>query len=440
MFERDNRAEPVLTAAEMRAAEGRAIAAGTPALTLMERAGEAAPSAIAGYCGPASTLVLAGPGNNGGDGYVAAAALAPPATAEARAAAVAWQGPVETLLTAQPARIVVDALFGTGLARPLSPELQADIRRLADGAIAIALDLPSGAASDDGTPLSPLLPCEMTVAFGALKPAHLLYPAAAAMGRVVVADIGLGAQSTRLVRNARPAPLPLAVDTHKYRRGHVLVVAGAMAGAAWLAARAAQRAGSGYVTLASEAPVPPSSLVVMALADVDVARVGALVLGPGLGRDAAARGRAEAALALTRPSVLDADLFTLFAEAPERLFGRGDVMTPHEGEFARFFGNLPGNKVERARAAAALSGNIIVLKGPDTVIAAPDGKAAINAHSSPRLATAGSGDVLAGMIAARLAAGEAPFDAACAAVFLHGSAALAGFDAMTAEDLVERIG
>ena len=209
-----------------------------------------------------------------------------------------------------------------------------------------------------------------------------------------------------------------------------------MAGAAWLAARAAQRAGAGYVTLASETALPPSSLVVQPLSAIDLDRADAIVLGSGLGRDAAARARAGAVLGAERPMVLDADIFSLFADDPAPVFGLGAVMTPHDGEFARLFGDLPGSKVDRARAAAARSGNVVVLKGPDTVIAAPGGRAVINDHASPRLATAGSGDVLSGMIAAHLARGDAPFEAACAAVWRHGDTALRGRDGLIAEDLV----
>lgn len=442
--------EPILTAAEMRAAEAAAVADGVSERDLMQRAGRAAAEAVTGYCGPAPVLVLAGPGNNGGDGYVVArvlgergwpvrvAALLPPATDTARAAATDWRGATESIEAAQPAAILVDALFGTGLRRGLDAALLARFEHLAGQAsVRIALDLPSGTATDDGAALSPLVAADLTIAFGALKPAHLLYPAAAAMGRVVTADIGLGPIQPRLWRNAPPATAPTAPAAHKYARGHVLVVSGDMPGAAWLAARAAQRAGAGYVTLAAEGDgLPPSSLVIRRLGDVEAARVDALVIGLGLGRSDAARQRADAVLALRKPSVLDADLFTLFAGDAQTLFDRNDVMTPHDGEFAGFFGDLPGSKVDRARAAAARSGNVIVLKGPDTVIAAPDGRAVINDHASPRLATAGSGDVLAGMIAALLAKRMPPFDAACAGVWRHGDAARRGRDGLIAEDLI----
>jgi len=441
--------EHVVTAAEMRAAETAAIAAGISGFELMCRAGEAAAAGIAAFYGPALVLVLAGPGNNGGDGYVVAnalrqrrwpvevAAVAAPATEAARQAALLWNAPVMDIADAEPRFVLVDALFGTGLTRGLEEPILTKLHELAHASsVVVALDLPSGAATDNGAALSPLAPADLTVTFGAMKPSHLLHPASASCGRVVVADIGLGEIGTQLFRNGAPHAAALSPDAHKYRRGHVLVVSGAMAGAAWLAARAAQRAGAGYVTLASETALPPSSLVVQPLAEIELGRADAIVLGSGLGRDAAARARAEVVLGAGKPLVLDADIFSLFANDPAPVFGLGAVMTPHEGEFVRLFGDLPGSKVDRARIAAARSGNVIVLKGPDTVIAAPDGRAVINDHASARLATAGSGDVLSGMIAAHLARGDAPFEAACAAVWRHGDAALRGRDGLIAEDLV----
>lgn len=441
--------EPVVTAAEMRAAEAAAIAAGTSGFELMCRAGEAAAAGVAAFYGPAPVLVLVGPGNNGGDGYVLAnalrqrrwpvevAVLTPPATEAAQQAAMLWNAPVIDIADAEPRFVLVDALFGTGLTRGLEEPLLSQFHTLARASsVVVSLDLPSGTATDNGVALTPLVRADLTVTFGAMKPSHLLHPSAASCGRVVVADIGLGEIETRLFRNGAPSAAKLAADTHKYRRGHVVVVSGAMAGAAWLAACAAQRAGAGYVTFASETALPPSSLVVQALADIDLDRADAIVLGSGLGRDRTARVRAETALGAGKPLVLDADIFSLFADDPAPVFSLGAVMTPHEGEFARMFGDLPGSKVDRACAAAARSGNVIVLKGPDTVIAAPDGRAVINDHASVRLATAGSGDVLSGMIAAHLARGDAPFEAACAAVWRHGDAALRGRDGLIAEDLV----
>ncbi len=434
---------PIVTAAEMRALEAAAIARGTSEIELMERAGQAAARAIIAYAALAETLVLCGPGNNGGDGYVIArvlaeagwpvrvAALAPPGTDTARQAAKGWTGPVETLDEATaPATLLVDALFGIGLTRPLDGRLSAILARLGEGAATrVAIDLPSGVATDDGACLSPPLYCDLCVSFGAAKPAHYLHPAAVHVGRLVIAPIGLAPAQSDLRLVGRPSFAALDADTHKYRRGHVLVASGHAhaTGAARLAALAAQRAGAGYVTLLSPTAALAANAahltgIVLAEADTprDIAkalaepRAGALVIGPGLG---AARDKVIAALEAGKPLVLDADVFTLFANdvaGLAKLINGPAVLTPHEGEFVRLFGDLPGNKVERVRAAAAKTGAVVLLKGPDTVIAAPDGRAAINGHASPALATAGSGDVLAGIIGALLARGLDPFEAACA--------------------------
>lgn len=457
---------PVLTAAEMRHAEARVIAAGVPARELMERAGRAAATAILRFDAPRAAVIACGPGGNGGDGYVVARHLAeagvavtvaaddaPPLAGPAVSAAADWRGPVVALAATAPAPALIDALFGTGLSRALDPAMAAALDRLAAPAtLRVALDVPSGVGSDDGALLGCPYAADLTIAFGALKPGHLLHPAAALCGRVVVADIGIEAASN-LMRNDLPA-LPAAdADTHKYARGAVLVVAGPSGhgGAARLAARAALRVGAGLVTVA----MPQAALienaarldaVMLRVAD-DAAqlaallrdrRLRALLIGPGLGHDARARALTGAALGSGKPMVLDGDVFTLFAgdaaELAHRIAGPV-VLTPHEGEFARLFGDLPGSKVDRARAAAAQTGAVIVLKGPDTVIAHPDGRARINAHASPNLATAGSGDVLAGLIIGLLAQGFDAFDAACAAVWLHGDLGIRGGPGLTADDL-----
>jgi hydroxyethylthiazole kinase-like uncharacterized protein yjeF len=440
-------AEAVVTAAEMRALEAAAVAAGDSEWQLMQRAGRLAADAIASFAGPASTLVAVGPGNNGGDGYVIAsvlaargwpvtvARLAEPASAAARIAAAGWTGETVALADARPAKIFVDALFGTGLSRGLDPSASGGLTRLAaDAAVRIAVDLPSGVATDSGMLLSPVVTADMTITFGALKRAHVLYPAAALMGRVVVADIGIGRPGTSLFRVARPVLPALAKDTHKYRRGHVAVVAGAMPGAALLAARGAQRGGAGYVSV-SGAALPPGSLVMADRAH----EADCVVVGPGLGHDETARALLLRTLANSGRTVVDADAIGLLAGDLGLVAGTGRVLTPHDGEFAHAFPDLAGDRIERARAAAMRADAVIVLKGPDTVVAAPDGRTGVNTHASPRLATAGSGDVLAGMIAALVARGLDAFDAACAAVWLHGDAALRGSDGMTAEDLVELV-
>jgi hydroxyethylthiazole kinase-like uncharacterized protein yjeF len=450
----------ILTAAEMRAAEERVIAAGTPVETLMARAGAAAAETVARFAGPMPTLVLCGPGNNGGDGYVIArdlrgrgwdvrvAALGEPTGVAARWARGGWDGPVETLEGTKPAGLLIDALFGTGLTRPLAGGAAEMLSRLAQSAqVRIAIDLPSGAATDDGRLLSLVSDYELTVAFGALKPSHLLQPSARHIGRIVVADIGVPAES-RLHRLAGPDLRRPGPDDHKYSRGYVAVIAGEMPGAAALTAGAAARSGAGYVRLVAPSPIAglPHSIV-QGSSDIETVladeRVGAVVLGPGLGRSDAGRALVRKVLASDRPLVLDADALVLLAEQdPASLIraGRPLVLTPHAGEFERMFGGGQGSKVEAARNAAARTGAVLIYKGADTVIAGPDGRAAIAAAAPAWLASAGTGDVLAGIVAARVAAGMPAFEAACAAVWLHGEAGRAAGPALIADDLIDHLG
>jgi ADP-dependent NAD(P)H-hydrate dehydratase / NAD(P)H-hydrate epimerase len=443
---------PILTAAEMREAEARAVAAGTPVEVLMERAGLAAAEAIRRFAGPVPALILCGPGNNGGDGYVVAralaglgvpvrvAALGEPTTPAARAAAQGWRGTLERLDSADPAPLLIDALFGTGLGRPLEAKVADRLAALASSArLRVAIDLPSGAATDDGALLSPVPDFDLTITFATLKPSHLLQPAARHMGRLVVADIGVEAESdlSGIGRPRLRAPDP---DDHKYRRGLVLVVGGAMPGATALAAGAALRGGAGYVVLTGAGGVVPSAVVRRGADELDSLlageRIGAVLVGPGLGRDAEARRTLEAVLASPHPIVLDGDALWLLGEKAsfnKRL--APTIATPHEGEFRRAFG-AEGNKIEAARAAAARSGMVVAYKGADTVVAAPDGRAAIARPAPHWLATAGTGDVLAGLAASRLATGDAPFDAACSSVWLHARAAELAGPALIADDLV----
>lgn len=443
---------PVLTAAETRAAEAAAISAGTSVESLMERAGLAAAEAIWRYAGPMPALVLCGPGNNGGDGYVVARALAAkgvqvgvaatsePTTPAARAARTAWGGPVVGLDEAESAPLLVDALFGTGLKRPLPETASARLAELAGQArVRAAIDLPSGVSADDGAILSPIPRFDLIVTFGSLKPAHLLQPAAAAMGRTVIADIGLAAGS-RLHALRRPALGPPGPADHKYSRGYVLVVAGDMPGAAALAATAALRAGAGYVRLLAQGPIQGVPAAVVQSSDAEVlqeARISCLLAGPGLGRGARATETLEAALGSGLPLVLDGDALTLLA-ASGRKPPQGSILTPHAGEFALLLPGSSGSKVEQARSAAASTGSVIVFKGADTVIAAPGGEAAI-ASAPPWLATAGTGDVLAGIVAAMRAAGMEPFEAACAGVWLHARAAELSGPALIADDLARHL-
>ena len=446
----------ILTAAEMRAAEAAVIASGTPARSLMERAGSAAAEAIWRFAGPLPTLVLCGPGNNGGEGYVIArrlaergspvrvAAAGEPKSDDARSARAAWTGPVETLADAAPAPLLVDALFGTGLARPLEEPLSARLAELAGAAsVRVAIDLPSGTATDDGAILSPVPDFDLTVAFATLKPSHLLQPAARHMGRIAVADIGIGAESL-LSEIGRPVLRIPGPDDHKYSRGYVVVLGGEMPGAAALTASAALRAGAGYVRLIAASPISgvPAAVVQSCEPDLIFAdkRIDAIAIGPGLGRGRRADALLDSidrAESVPIPTVYDADALFWLGENPRALDHA--ILTPHAGEFARLFPDIRGSKVERARAAASLSGAVIVYKGADTVVAAPDGRAAIASSGCGWLATAGAGDVLSGIVAAMRAGGRERFEAACAAVWLHGRAAGLAGPALVADDLIERL-
>jgi hydroxyethylthiazole kinase-like uncharacterized protein yjeF len=443
----------ILTAAETRAAEEKLFATGMTVDALMARAGAAVAEAAWYFAGPIPALIVCGPGNNGGDGYVVAqelrsrgvpvrvAASGEPKTEAARAARAGWGGPVETLDQATPAPLLIDALFGTGLTRALDPAVEAALVRLADGARRkVAIDLPSGVATDSGAVLGRVPTFDLTVALGGLKPAHRLQPASSLCGRVAVADIGLDLGDARLVAIGRPRLTTPGPDAHKYSRGKVTVVAGAMPGAAWLAATAAQRA-AGYVELVGGGQIGrPHALVQKrwSAGALDDPRIGAVVIGPGLGRDRRARGSLDAALASGKPLVLDADALSLIGRARhDRLAGH--VLTPHMGEFERLFGAGEGDRLARARAAAAASGAIILLKGADSIVAHPDGRAAIAPLAPSWLASAGTGDVLAGIVGAMLAGGRAPFEACQAALWLHAEAAQLAGPALIADDLVTHL-
>lgn len=454
---------PVLDAGEMRAAEAALFADGVDPLDLMERAGAAAARAVLAFAAPRDVVVACGTGNNGGDGYVVARHLAAagvairvastgePKTDNARAMAARWSGPVEPIAAAAPAALLVDAVFGIGLSRAIEAGLAAELGRLAAGArVIVALDLPSGLRTDDGG--GECVPADLTIAFGALKPIHLL--AAPRCGRVVVADLGIDLSRARTWGTAARPSFEPGADSHKYARGAVLTLGGpaGQGGAARLTARAALRAGAGLSMIAC-----PSAALAENAARLDAVmvrtvddgaamtsilrrhRFAAIAAGPGLGDD---RDRLGAVLASGLPIVLDADVFTLFAGNPIGLAAALTgpvVLTPHEGEFVRLFGDLPGSRLERVRAAAAMVGAVVLLKGAATVIAAPDGRAAINTHATPWLATAGSGDVLTGIIAACLAQGYDAFDAACAGAWLHGDAGRRCGAGLIAEDLPDAL-
>lgn len=442
---------PILTTAAMRAAEAACVEAGTSLSELMDRAGAAVADTAWRMAAGGPVLILCGPGNNGGDGYVAArllaergaavrvAALAEPATDLGRAARALWGGPVEALTgDTGPAPLIVDALFGVGLTRPIGGDLAAILRRFA-GRRVLAVDVPSGVDGDGVHDWTPPLSADVTLALGALKPAHMLLPAAPHCGRVLLAAIGIAA-----TRAMRSAALPLIVapgaTAHKFNRGMVLVRSGPMSGAARLTAAAALRSGAGYVVLSGADDAPFDAIIAEEAARygerLGDARVGAVIVGPGypggegLDRDVAA------ALDGGKPLVLDAA--AIAAALPRLRASRGVVpaiLTPHEGEFTRAFPGLAGSKIDRAKAAAADAGAVLIYKGADTVIAAPDGRVVAAWPGSPWLATAGTGDVLAGACGAMLARGGDAFDAAVSAVGWHIARAQAIGPGLVADDL-----
>lgn len=437
---------PILTAAAMREAE---LAAPVGLDLLMERAGASLAEAALRFAGPMPALILCGPGNNGGDGYVAArylaeqglavrvAALAEPATDLARAARAQWNGPVERLEEVGPAPLLIDCLFGTGLKHGLEAPVAERLSALAASArLTIACDLPSGVEADSGALLSAVPRAELTVAMGALKPAHRLMPALGAMGRVVVADLGLAINSRWFEIGAPELP-PIPPDAHKYSRGLVHALAGAMPGAIALAATAAARSGAGYVRVSTSRPIEglPRSVVQVGTAELADPRIGCILVGPGMGE---LPQLLTLALTSKAPKVIDADACRQLGE-PERLRGQDAILTPHSGEFAHLFGALPGSKASQALAAAAASGAVIVCKGPDTLVAAPDGRLGFAPPAPAWLATAGTGDVLAGIIAALRARGMPAFEAACAGVWLHGRAAERAGPKMIADDLLDAL-
>ena len=466
----------LLSVAEMGAADRGAIEAGIPEMRLMEAAGTAvAEAARAMLPERGSVLVLCGPGNNGGDGYVAARLLAgahavrvmalgrPRGPGAAFDAMEAWQGPTQPLSEdiGSP-DLVIDALFGAGLARPLDGSAAAVVRRLNPSGLAVlAVDLPSGVSGDSGEALGGLaVRATRSVTFCRLKPGHLLQPGRSLCGPVTVADIGIpDAVLDRLAPKTVQAGgwlLPLLPrrrwDSHKYDLGYVLIRGGGtMTGAGRLAARAALRSGAGLVAVAAPAAALPTYATAAAslilLADdwdrlLEDERRNALLVGPGNGVTPETRHAVETALATGRATVLDADALGAFAgQAPAlaRLVKGPVVLTPHAGEFSRLFPDLKGSKLVRARAAAAATGAVVLLKGHDSVIAAPDGRAAINASAPATLAVAGAGDVLAGMVASFLAQGLPAFEAAALGAWLHGKAAAGLGRGLIADDLPERL-
>jgi hydroxyethylthiazole kinase-like uncharacterized protein yjeF len=466
----------ILTVEQTRRADRAAIAGGVAGFELMRRAGEAVAAAIAARWSPRPVVVLCGPGANGGDGYVAAsalraagwpvrvAALAPPSAlrGDAAQAAEAWGGPVEETGGGvfDGAGLIVDALFGAGLTRPLEARVQSLLRAaVRSGAPIVAVDLPSGLAGDLGKPLGYAPQATLTVTFHRKKIAHVLLPGRDLCGEILVADIGLPEPPNADLHENGPA---LWADrlvwpgsgSHKHIRGRMIVVSGDLnaTGAARLAARAGLRIGAGLVTVLS----PPEALLVNGAHleavmlrpfenDVELetaaTSVDAAVIGPAAGVNESTVSNLFALARTGAGLVIDADALTVFRDDPEEMFSvldRDDVLTPHPGEFERLFKGLLAASPERitaARAAAQRSGTVVLLKGSDTVIAAPDGRAVVNGNGSPWLATAGSGDVLAGFIGGLVAQGLDSFEAACAAVWMHAEAAAAFGPGLISEDL-----
>jgi hydroxyethylthiazole kinase-like uncharacterized protein yjeF len=440
----------ILTAEPMRAAEQRAIDAGTSIEILMERAGASLAEATYRFAGPVPALILCGPGNNGGDGYVAArhlaergvevrlAALAEPKSDAAKWARSQWGGDVEQLSAeTQSAPLVIDALFGTGVTRGLDDATARQLLRLCEAAVVrVACDLPSGAETDSGAELGELPKFDLTVTFGALKPAHRLHPAMHKCGRVVLGDIGIEAE-TQWFEIGAPSLPPLDPGGHKYDRGLVQLLAGKMPGAIALSAKAAARSGAGYVRVSTSRIIDgiPSSVVQTDTATVDDERIGCLLVGPGMGD---IPQLLTLALTSKAPKVLDADAIAHLGD-PGRLKGQDAIVTPHEGEFRKLFGEIEGSKPGRALEAARRCGAVVVYKGPDTLVAAPDGRLGFAPPAPAWLASAGTGDVLAGMIAAMRARRLLAFEAACAGVWLHGRAAELAGPQMIADDLADAI-
>lgn len=453
----------ILTAAEMKRAEQRLIDSGISVDELMRRAGQGAAQMIWRIAADMPTLVLCGPGNNGGDGYVIAqwlrdkgvdvrvAAPLDPATEAARLAESLWQGETVLLEDAQPAAQFVDCLFGTGLTRAIGDDWFSHFSRLFTGAKRrVAIDLPSGVESDHGTLLNDIPAFDMTIALGAYKPSHYLEPARSKMGHLVGIDIGITADSDLQILPKPQISAPTSQD-HKYSRGLVAVVAGAMPGAAQLTAMAAQKSGAGYVKIfaASGFPSPHPSIVVETVKDsadlqqkLSDQRISAIIAGPGLGRDDRARELLDAALAAGAPLVIDADALTVAGTGFAALVKKrdaGTIATPHTGEFASLTGQAPQHKIEDSRKLAEQAGCSILLKGSDTVIASPDGEVSLSAQNCPWLSTAGTGDILAGIIASRLATGLTAYKAGCEGQWLHSRAAQRAGPAFTPEMLVDQI-
>jgi hydroxyethylthiazole kinase-like uncharacterized protein yjeF len=440
----------------MHQADALTIASGISETQLIENAGRAAAEEITRRYGARKSVVLCGPGNNGADGKVAARYLKD------------WGWPVSLSDDITGAELIVDALYGAGLNRDFPGVLADKINKA--GVPIVAIDVPSGLDGLMGQPRGASVKADITITFFRKKPAHLLLPGRMLCGEVVVADIGipeavLSELKIQLWENTKPIFPSFDSSSHKYKRGHAVIVSGAKfnTGASRLAAQAALKIGAGLVTIAGHADelliqAVHTTAIMLAQTDNSQAlgmllndkRRNAACIGPAAGIGSETCAKVRAILASGAATVLDADALTSFAQNPGELFAaitgspeRPVIITPHEREFARLFSDLANvsqPKHERAITAANRSGAIVILKGADTVIASPDGRAAINSNAPPSLATAGSGDVLAGVVTGLLAQGMPTYEAACAAVWLHGDAAMRGPRSLTADDLVQRIG
>lgn len=422
--------------------------------TLIERAGRAVAEEIVRRYAARKTVVLCGPGNKGRDGAVAARYLQ------------SWGWPISISDDIGDAELIIDALYGSGLNRDFPQNLADKIVNA--GVPVISIDVPSGLDGLTGHPRGASFKSDLTITFFRKKPGHVLLPGRTLCGEVVVCEIGIPSSVLDLIditvwENAKPKLLTPATDGHKYRRGHALIISGNtfQTGASRLAANAALKIGAGLVTISGTAGallVHASHSTAVMLAETKTTndlskllkdkRINAVCIGPAAGVGAKTAQKVKAVLESGAAAVLDADAITSCSSNPNLFFSwiqgvrnRPVIMTPHEGEFARVFDSSPLSKLERARAAAKLSGAVIILKGADTVIAHPDGRAKINTNAPPGLATAGSGDVLSGIATGLLAQGMEEFEAACAAVWLHGDAAnkFEG-STFTAEELVTKIG
>jgi hydroxyethylthiazole kinase-like uncharacterized protein yjeF len=465
------------------------IRSGISGYGLMRAAGHAvATTALRLWPGARRFVILAGPGNNGGDGYIAAGLLkrdgaevglyqflsAPPSTADARQALEdcgVEPHPLEAYAPIQ-GDVVIDAIFGAGLSRDLPARLGKLIGRIeASGLPVLAVDMPSGIDGRTGNARGAAFTADVTVTFIALKPGQVLMPGRDHCGAIEIADIGV---PQRLVEQyASPIAIngpalwgcyarPKSSASHKYAHGSLVVFSGAAShtGAGRLSAMAGLRSGAGLVTLASPREALETNaahLTAVMLREIDDrealadwladARLNAFVLAPGFGIGEKAREFVH--LLKDRKLVLDADGITSFRDEPQELFDAFSeseprlILTPHEGEFGRLFADIAADekasKVEKAIRAAARANAALIFKGADTVIASPDGRAAINVNAPPWLATAGSGDVLAGILGALLAQGYPAYEAACAAVWHHGEAANRAGKGLTAETLISHI-